>query len=354
MRVLVGMSGGVDSTVAAARLIADGHEVSGVHLRLTDGLGTTEQVSGAAVSDAQHAAELLGIPLAVWDFSDRFREEVVADFLGEYAAGRTPNPCLRCNQRIKFGVVLDRGLAEGFDAVATGHYARLQRHEQGVSLYRAAALPKDQSYVLAVLTADKLRHCLFPLGTVSSKGDVRAEAAALGLPMATKPDSNDICFIPEGGAAGFLAERLGERPGRIVDDFGTELGGHRGQHLFTIGQRHGLHLGVPATDGRPRYVVAKDAQTNTITVGARERLAVSGIIAGPPRWTELPVPGPWHGLVQVRAHGEALPATITATAEQIHIAFDEPGFGIASGQGAVLYDGDRVVGSATILATVAG
>jgi tRNA-uridine 2-sulfurtransferase len=353
MRVLVGMSGGVDSTVAAARLIAEGHQVSGVHLRLTDGLGTTEQVSGAAVADAQHAAELLGITLTVWDFSDRFREEVVADFLSEYAAGRTPNPCLRCNERIKFGAVLDRGLAEGFDAVATGHYARLQRTEETVSLYRAAALPKDQSYVLAVLTADKLQHCLFPLGTVSSKADVRAEAAALGLPMATKPDSNDICFIPEGGAAGFLAERLGERRGLIVDDLDNELGSHRGQHLFTIGQRHGLHLGVPAPDGRPRYVVAKDARTNTITVGARERLAVGGIIAGPPRWTERPEPGPWQGLVQVRAHGEAMPATITATEDRLHIELDQPGFGIACGQGAVLYDGDRVVGSATIIDTVA-
>lgn len=353
MRVLVGMSGGVDSTVAAARLIAEGHQVSGVHLRLTDGLGTTEQVSGVAVADAQRAAELLGIPLSVWDFSDRFRTEVVADFLSEYAAGRTPNPCLRCNQRIKFGVVLDRGLAEGYDAVATGHYARLQRHDGGVSLYRAAALPKDQSYVLAVLTAEKLQHCLFPLGTVSSKAEVRAEAASLGLPMATKPDSNDICFIPEGGAAGFLAQRLGERRGRIVDELANEVGSHRGQHLFTVGQRHGLHLGVPAPDGRPRYVVSKDAQTNTITVAARERLAVNRIIAGPPRWTEHPEPGPWQGLVQVRAHGEAMPATITATEDQLHIELDQPGFGIACGQGAVLYDGDRVVGSATISETAA-
>lgn len=353
MRVLVGMSGGVDSTVAAARLIAEGHQVSGVHLRLTDGLGTTEQVSGVAVADAQRAAELLGIPLSVWDFSDRFRTEVVADFLSEYASGRTPNPCLRCNERIKFGAVLDRGLAEGFDAVATGHYARLQRHEQGVSLHRAAALPKDQSYVLAVLTAAKLQHCMFPLGTVSSKAEVRAEAAALGLPMATKPDSNDICFIPEGGAAGFLAQRLGEQRGRIVDELDNEVGTHPGQHLFTIGQRHGLRLGVPAPDGRPRYVVAKDAQTNTLTVAARERLTVSRIIAGPPRWTERPEPGPWHGLVQVRAHGEAMPATITATEDQLYIEFDQPGFGIACGQGAVLYDGDRVVGSATINDTAA-
>ena len=311
MRVLVGMSGGVDSTVAAARLIAQGHEVSGVHLRLTDGLAANDDASDAATADARTAAALLGIDLAVWDFSERFRSEVVADFLDDYAAGRTPNPCLRCNRRIKFGVVLDQGLAEGFDAVATGHYARLVPHPGGVSLHRAVA-------------------------------------AALGLPMASKPDSNDICFIPEGGAAGFLARRLGERPGRIVDDAGNEVGQHRGQHLFTIGQRHGLRLGVPAADGRPRYVVAKDAESNTITVAARERLAVNTIITGPPSWTEEPVPGPWQGLVQVRAHGEAMPARVSATENHLRIDLAQPGYGIACGQGAVLYDGDRVVGSATI------
>lgn len=348
MRVLVGMSGGVDSTVAAARLIADGHEVSGVHLRLTDGVAASKDAGEAAAADAQAAASLLGIDLAVWDFSERFRAEVVADFLHEYAAGRTPNPCLRCNQRIKFGVVLDQGLAAGFDAVATGHYARLVQRPGGVSLHRAAALPKDQSYVLAVLTAEKLRRCLFPLGEVSSKQEVRAEAAALGLPMASKPDSNDICFIPEGGAAGFLAQRLGERPGRIVDEAGNDVGSHHGQHLFTIGQRHGLRLGVPAADGRPRYVMAKDAESNTVTVAARDRLAVKSIIAGPPSWTEDPVPGPWQGLVQVRAHGEAMPARISATENHLRIDLAQPGYGIACGQGAVLYDGDRVVGSATI------
>ncbi len=352
MRVLVGMSGGVDSTVAAARLIADGHQVSGVHLRLTDGVASTTQVSDTATADARRAAELLGIELAVWDFSERFREEVVANFLGEYAAGRTPNPCLRCNQRIKFGIVLDQGLAEGFDAVATGHYARLEHHVHGTSLYRAAALAKDQSYVLGVLNAEQLRHCLFPLGDVTSKQQVRDEAADLGLPMATKPDSNDICFIPDGGAAGFLAERLGRRPGVIVDGDGVEIGQHSGQHLFTIGQRHGLHLGVPARDGQPRYVVAKDASTNTITVGGRQQLTVSSIIGEHLRWCEAPVEGPWHGLVQVRAHGEAMPATISVVADRLQVELDDPAFGIACGQGAVLYDGDRVVGSATISATL--
>ena len=352
MRVLVGMSGGVDSTVAAARLIAAGHEVSGVHLRLTDGVADSTEVSDTATADARRAAELLGIEMAVWDFSQRFRQDVVADFLGEYAAGRTPNPCLRCNQRIKFGIVLDQGLAEGFDAVATGHYARLEHHGHRTSLYRAAALAKDQSYVLGVLNAEQLRHCLFPLGDVAAKQDVRQEAADLGLPMATKPDSNDICFIPEGGAAGFLAQRLGQRPGVIVDADGAQVGQHPGQHLFTVGQRHGLHLGVPARDGQPRYVVAKDASTNTITVGPRSQLAVRSIIGEHLRWCELPEPGPWHGLVQVRAHGEAMPATISVIDDRLRVDLDAPAFGIASGQGAVLYDGDRVVGSATICATL--
>ncbi len=255
MRVLVAMSGGVDSSVAAARLVADGHEVTGVHLALNRNPELYRSGSRGCCSledshDARRVADTLGIPFYVWDFSERFHADVVEDFVAEYAAGRTPNPCLRCNEKIKFAAVLERGVALGFDAVATGHYARLERSGDEALLHRAADAAKDQSYVLGVLTQEQLRRSLFPLyGTV--KADVRAEAEALGLRVASKPDSHDICFISDGDTAGFLTRALGERPGAIVDTDGAVVGEHAGTHRFTVGQRRGLRLGVPATDGQP-------------------------------------------------------------------------------------------------------
>ncbi len=358
MRVLAAMSGGVDSAVAAARLVDDGHDVVGVHLALSKNPETYRSGARGCCSledshDARRAADVLGIPFYVWDFAERFAEDVVADFVSEYAAGRTPNPCLRCNEKIKFAAVLDRGRALGFDAVATGHYARLEASERRVSLYRSAEPAKDQSYVLGVLDADQLRHSLFPLGADTSKAEVRAEAAARGLSLAKKPDSHDICFIPTGDTAGFLHSRLGRRPGDIVDVGGDVLGAHTGTHQFTVGQRHGLHLSVPAQDGRPRYVLGVDPVQNTVTVGPKAALAVRVIEGIRPTWTEQPVAGAWRGLVQVRAHGEAMPATIAWDGESVRIELDEPAFGVAPGQAAVHYDGDRVVGSATIAAAAA-
>ncbi|HYP44486.1 MAG TPA: tRNA 2-thiouridine(34) synthase MnmA [Propionibacteriaceae bacterium] len=355
MRVLAAMSGGVDSAVAAARAVDAGHDVTGIHLALSKNPQSFRSGARGCCSkedshDARRAADVLGIPFYVWDLSDRFAADVVDDFVSEYAAGRTPNPCLRCNEKIKFSAVLDRAVALGFDAVCTGHYARLVRSDAGVELHRAADVAKDQSYVLGVLTADQLARSFFPLGT-SVKADVRAEAADRGLAVADKPDSHDICFIPDGDTAGFLERHLGSTPGDIVDTEGHLVGTHTGSHRFTIGQRRGLRLGVPADDGLPRYVLDITPVTNTVTVGRHEELQVSQIAGHPATWTGDPVTGDWAGLVQVRAHSAPMPARVLAKADRVQITLEAPATGIAPGQAAVLYDGDRVVGSATIAAT---
>ncbi|RAE56626.1 tRNA 2-thiouridine(34) synthase MnmA, partial [Burkholderia multivorans] len=209
------------------------------------------------------------------DFSERFKEDIVDDFIAEYAAGRTPNPCMRCNERIKFAALLDRALALGFDRIATGHYAEVVRDAEGrPELHRGEDLLKDQSYVLGVLTGDQLEHCYFPIGASASKADVRAEAAERGFPVANKPDSYDICFIPDGDTKAWLSDKIPMRPGLIKDAGGEVLGEHDGAMTFTIGQRKGLGIGKPAADGRPRFVTGLDPATNTVTVGSREDLAV--------------------------------------------------------------------------------
>jgi len=357
MRVLAAMSGGVDSAVAAARAVDAGHDVTGIHLALSKNpqsfrSGARGCCSKEDAHDARRAADVLGIPFYVWDLSDRFQADVVDDFVAEYAAGRTPNPCLRCNEKIKFSAVLDRAVALGFDAVCTGHYARLNRTEAGVELHRASDPAKDQSYVLGVLDASQLSRSFFPLGT-SLKPEVRAEAEARGLSVANKPDSHDICFIPDGDTTGFLGRHLGSAPGDIVDRAGTKVGDHTGAHQFTIGQRRGLRLGVPADDGKARYVLDISPVTNTVTVGPHEALAVRRISAERPSWTSGPLTTPWSGLVQVRAHGVAMPADVISGDGRLQVTLGEPAAGIAPGQALVLYDGDRVVGSGTIAGTAA-
>jgi len=216
------MSGGVDSAVAAARAVEAGHDVVGVHLALSRQPGTLRTGARGCCTiedsmDARRVADMLGIPFYVWDFSERFAADVVQDFVDEYREGRTPNPCMRCNQHIKFDAVMERGLALGFDAIATGHYAAVVEGEGGKELHRAATWAKDQSYVLGVLTAEQLEHCYFPLGATPSKDEVRQEAAARGFFVAQKPDSHDICFIPDGDTRGWLAERVGAQEGAVVD-----------------------------------------------------------------------------------------------------------------------------------------
>jgi len=357
MRVLAAMSGGVDSAVAAARMVAAGHDVTGVHLALSTAPGTLRTGSRGCCSkedagDARRAADVLGIPFYVWDFAERFAADVIDDFVASYAAGETPNPCLRCNEKIKFSALAERAVALGFDAVATGHYARLS---DGV-LRRAVDADKDQSYVLAVLTAGQLSRAAFPIGD-TPKSDIRAEAAARGLAVADKPDSHDICFIPSGDTRAFLGARIGVRPGSVVDsDTGAVLGAHDGVHGFTIGQRKGLGLRVPAADGMPRYVTAIDPAAGTVAVGSAEHLDVHALTAHRPVWTNVATPRmPLDCVVQVRAHGGLAPATVTAAGAGVRVGLHEPLRGVAAGQAVVFYrpepDGDVVVGSATIGAT---
>ncbi|SDT39679.1 tRNA 2-thiouridine(34) synthase MnmA [Microlunatus soli] len=354
MKVLAAMSGGVDSAVAAARAVDAGHDVTGVHLALSKNplsfrSGARGCCSKEDAHDARRAADVLGIPFYVWDLSDQFKEDVVDDFVAEYAAGRTPNPCVRCNEKIKFAAVLERGIALGFDAVCTGHYAQLIRDDDGVQLHRAVDEGKDQSYVLAVLDQRQLQRSYFPLGH-SLKSDVRAEAERRGLAVADKPDSHDICFIADGDTAGFLDRQLGSAPGEIVDQQGRTVGEHGGSHRFTIGQRHGLRLGVPADDGKPRYVLDISPVNNTVTVGPREALDVTNLEGIRPTWTGAVADGNWPAQVQVRAHGAPVPGEVTVGADAVSVALTEPLTGVAPGQAVVYYDGTRVVGSATISA----
>ncbi|WP_182357465.1 tRNA 2-thiouridine(34) synthase MnmA [Tomitella gaofuii] len=355
MRVLAAMSGGVDSAVAAARAVDAGHDVVGVHLALSSAPGTLRTGSRGCCSredaaDAQRAADVLGIPFYVWDFAERFREEVIDDFVDAYAAGETPNPCLRCNEKIKFAAVAERAFALGFDAVATGHYARLE----GGVLRRAVDADKDQSYVLGVLTGDQLGRAMFPVGD-TPKPQIREEAARRGLAVADKPDSHDICFIPTGDTRAFLGARIGVRPGALVDaESGAELGRHDGVHGFTVGQRRGLGLERPAPDGRPRYVTGIDPDTGTVSVGGAEQLDVWSISARAPRWTGNAPEGRFACVVQVRAHGGLARAEAEAVGDAIRIDLAEPLTGVARGQAAVLYRpdpaGDVVLGSGTISA----
>jgi len=352
LHVLAAMSGGVDSAVAAARAADAGHEVTGVHLALSANpqsyrTGARGCCTVEDARDARRAADVIGIPFYVWDMAERFHRDVVEDFVAEYAAGRTPNPCLRCNEKIKFAAVLDRALALGFDAVCTGHYARVVDG----ALHRAADPAKDQSYVLAVLTAGQLAHAMFPLGD-TPKSEVRAEAARRGLAVAAKPDSHDVCFIADGDTKAFLARHLAEAPGRIVDSSGAVLGEHDGAYAFTVGQRRGLRVDTPAADGRPRYVLDIEPVTRTVTVGPAEGLDVTEITAVRPVWTGCPPPViPRDCLVQLRAHGDGHACTTWLEEDTVRICLHHPARGVAEGQAAVLYDGDTVLGSATISAT---
>ena len=348
MRLLAALSGGVDSAVAAALAVEAGHDVTGVHLALSTAPATLRTGSRGCCSkedahDARRVADVLGIPFYVWDLAERFRQDVVEDFVAEYAAGRTPNPCLRCNEKVKFTAVLDRALALGFDAVVTGHHARLA---DGV-LRRSVDAAKDQSYVLAVLTPQQLAGTVLPLGELT-KAQVREAAAARGLAVADKPDSHDVCFIADGDTTGFLRRHLGPQPGPVVDALtGAVVGRHEGAYGFTVGQRRGLALSTPAADGRPRYVLGLEPVTSTVTVGPREALEVREVLADRPR--ELaPLALPLACEVQLQAHGRPRACTVTADGGSWRIALDAPATRPAAGQAAVLYHGDLVLGSATV------
>jgi tRNA-specific 2-thiouridylase len=355
------MSGGVDSAVAAARAVDAGHDVVGVHLALSRMPGTLRTGSRGCCTiedsmDAQRAANIIGIPYYVWDFSERFKLDVVDDFIAEYSAGRTPNPCMRCNERIKFAALLEKALALGFDAVATGHYATILTDSDGNrELHRASAWAKDQSYVLGVLTADQLAHSMFPLGATPSKAEVRAEAAARGFSVANKPDSHDICFIPDGDTRGWLAERVGAETGDILDRTGAVVGKHEGAHAFTIGQRKGLNVGFPTDDGKPRFVLEVRPKDNTVVVGPREALDIAEIAGSKVSWAGLPPADPSTPFdcdVQIRAHADPVPAVASMQDGELVIRPVSPLNGVAPGQSAVVYIGTRVLGQCTIDRTV--
>jgi len=359
LRVLAAMSGGVDSAVAAARAAEAGHDVTGVHLALSRNPSSYRTGARGCCTledarDARRAADVIGIPFYVWDMAERFHADVVEDFVAEYARGNTPNPCLRCNEKIKFAAVLDRAVALGFDAVCTGHHARLEPIP-GVNgrnrLVRSVDIGKDQSYVLAVLSSDQLGRAMFPLGGIT-KDQVRKEAADRGLAVADKPDSHDVCFIADGDTRSFLHGQLGSAPGQIVDTDGAVVGSHDGSYGFTIGQRKGLGISRPAPDGKPRFVLNIEPVSRTVTVGPAEALDVVEIEASQPIWSGcLPPDKPVDCHVQLRAHGEVHPAVCEHVGDKVRINLHEPARGVATGQAAVFYDGDAVLGSARITST---
>jgi tRNA-specific 2-thiouridylase len=346
-RVLVAMSGGVDSSVAATLLVEAGFEVTGVHLKLAS-TPAYQQVQGkgcctvADADDARRVADSLGIPFYVWDLADEFHQAVVADFEAEYARGRTPNPCARCNERVKVAGLLERARALGFDALATGHYARV---EDG-RLYRAADAAKDQSYVLYMLGPEQLAHLRLPLGSLT-KPEVRAIAARRGLRVAAKPESYDVCFIPDGDTAGWLERRLGRRTGEVVDTAGTVLGQHDGAYRFTVGQRRGLGVAAPT----PRYVLRVEPAANQVVVGERGDLAVRTVELERPSATGGDALRPGRAAARLRAHGAEIGCLVVPDGDgRVRLELDEPVHGIAPGQAGVLYDGDLVLGGGTIAA----
>jgi len=356
VKVLAALSGGVDSAVAAARAVDAGHDVVGVHLALSAHpevlrTGSRGCCSREDARDAARVADVLDIPYYVWDFAEEFAASVIDDFVAEYDLGRTPNPCVRCNEQIKFAAVLERALALGFDAVCTGHYARLVGFGSERELHRAVDAGKDQSYVLGVLTDEQLERSMFPLGD-SLKADVRSEAATRGLLVADKPDSHDICFIADGDTAGFLRERLGVRPGTVVDEDGRILAKHEGAYAFTVGQRRGLSLGTPAPDGRPRYVLSIEPVSGTVTVGPSDRLGVAFFVGAATRWSHRAPQLPATYSVQTRAHGSTVEVTVGSVAGGVE---GDVAVGVVSGsvsavpgQTAVFYSGTQVLGSCTI------
>ena len=339
MRVMVAMSGGVDSSVAAALLRDQGHEVVGVTLKLWGGESDTGCCSVSDVDDARRVAQQLGIDHHVFNFGDDFTAFVVEPYVADHALGRTPNPCVECNRHIKFSRLLDRALVLGFDAIATGHHAQVVEVADGsLRVARGADPGKDQSYVLGMLGQDQLARSLFPVGALT-KDQVRAEADRLGLRTATKPDSQDVCFITStGGRAAFLADRVPLTPGEVVDSEGQVVGRIDAVELVTIGQRRGL--GVAGHDDR-RFAVAVDVPRRRVTVGSGDDLLVGEQAVTDLGWTHAPVDGPV--MVQCSAHGEPAGARVVGSS----VVWDEPRRRVAPGQTVVVYDGDTVVGSAT-------
>jgi tRNA-uridine 2-sulfurtransferase len=355
MRIVVAMSGGVDSSVAAALLARAGHDVVGLSMQLYDHSPAAE--GGVSrfgscctiddLHDARRVATHLGIPHYIVNFERQFDDQVVSNFVREYAAGRTPIPCVHCNGDLKFATLAARAEGLGAAYVATGHYARVERNERGRYLLRRGTDPaKDQSYFLFTLTQAQLSHAMFPVGSLD-KAAVRAQAREMGLPVSEKPDSHEICFVADGDHAAFLEEHgLRADKGVIRDVSGRVLGRHDGVHRFTVGQRKGLGLSSPI----PLYVVNIDAGANAVTVGPREALERTTLSASGVNWIagEPPADGT-RVTAQIRHRHREAPACVhSVDADRVAVTFDEPQTAVAPGQAVVFYQGDVVVGGGWI------
>jgi tRNA-specific 2-thiouridylase len=332
VRVLVAMSGGVDSSVAAGLLVDEGHEVVGATLKLWGGASDSGCCSVADVEDARRVARHLGVPHHVFNMTERFTDEVVAPYVTGHAAGQTPNPCIECNRHLKFGALLDRARRLGFDAMATGHHARIVPGPGGRRLARGRDEAKDQSYVLSMLTADQLAWIRLPVGDMT-KDDVRAWARRRALPTAAKPDSQELCFIhSDTGRQGFLAERMDLHPGALVDaETGDHVGSVPAVEMITVGQRRGLGLGV---DGRRRFALSVDVEHLRVTVGDARHVRTRSVRLDRWTWTAAPLEPGAPALAQTSAHGRPVPCVVSASG----VEFDEPQRLVAPGQTVALYD----------------
>jgi tRNA-specific 2-thiouridylase len=349
--VLVAMSGGVDSSVSAALLHERGFRVLGSHMRLVDGGGLEHGCCGPqAEADAAEVARVAGFDFEVADLGAAFERTVLADFFEEHRAGRTPNPCVRCNQHIKFGAFLERADALGFDFVATGHYVRTWRTDNGRwHLGRGLDPRKDQSYMLHVLGQAQLARSMFPVGE-QTKTQTRAHAVRLGLQVAQKPDSQEVCFVPGADHAAYLAEHAPDlvRAGSVVDaTSGADLGEHRGTFRYTIGQRRGLGVST----GERSYVVDIDREAERVLVGPAELLARRGLIADGVTWVAGPPPdAPIEATVRIRYRGEDAPGVVTPIGRgSVQVEFRTPQHAVAPGQSVVFYAGDEVLGGGRIV-----
>ena len=349
--VLVAMSGGVDSSVAACLLKEQGYDVVGSHMNLVHLDGVEHGCCGpAARADAAEVARIAGIPFEIADLSDEFAGTVIEDFIGEHEAGRTPNPCARCNGEIKFGAFLRRADELGIDLVATGHYVRTERDDRGAwHLLRGADPAKDQSYMLHMLGQPQLSRSRFPIGGMP-KAETRAHAERLGLPVASKPDSQELCFAPSGDAGAFVRSTAPQlvHEGAVVDTEGRAIGTHDGTFAFTVGQRRGLGVAT----GERRYVVDVDAPTNRVMVGPQELLSRRGLVADRVSWVagRAPDDGPFEASVRIRYRGDDVPAVVELLdGHRIRVEFRSPQRAVAPGQSVVLSLGAEILGGGRIL-----